>query len=111
MELKRFIEMLNEFAEVLPNKLNTKIKIGNTFGEGNLTFGEVFYRYDNEHLCIINSYYHYQLKYDKNKKEEHEIFLERERIEDFVKENSIKDYAIWRVQNGKPELEYCTGYN
>ncbi|MDA8964806.1 hypothetical protein N9H09_01345, partial [bacterium] len=69
MNIKELIEGLTQLSEQFPDKLNTKIKIGNTYGEDNFTFGETFILRDKGNLCIINSYYHYTVKYSQNGKD------------------------------------------
>ena len=111
MSINELIEQLKQLSEQFPDKLNAKVKIGNTYGEDNFTFGETFMLRDKDDLCIINSYYHYTVKYNQNGKiRKSEPILNKRKIKQFLKENNIKEYAIWRTQNGKPELEYCTTY-
>ena len=112
MNIKELIKTLTQLSDQFPNGLSTRVKIGNTYGEGNFTFGETFMLRNENDLCLINSYYHYIVKYTQNGIDyESEPILNKQKIEPFLKENNIKDYAIWRTENGKPELQYCTAYD
>ena len=107
MTIKELIDLLKEFSEELPDKLNSEVCIGHTYGEQNIVFNEVFYYNNDGRLEIIDSYYHYFVKHDDKTSR---TFLYRYQAEDYIKENHISDWALWRVQNEKAELEDTTDW-
>ena len=71
MTIKELIENFKEFSTEFKNGLDTEVCVGNTHGIGNYTFNQLFFRKeetvdDEEVLAVINSYYHYEIKYDCN---------------------------------------------
>jgi len=104
MTIKEFCEKLKKLSKGLPDGVNSKIRIGHTWGENNTVFGDLFYMQDDDDLIVVDSYYHYFVKFEADKLYESDKFFTLEEAVNYTKSLSTPDFTIWRVQNGMPEV-------
>jgi hypothetical protein len=101
MNIKEFIEILEDFAEDAPKGMDTEVWVANMYGKENLTYGNGFYELTDDELVIISSYYHYKVKYNQQgEHKETEPILRIDDVYSFINGEDINDYAIWEITNG-----------
>lgn len=111
MTIKQLIKEIEERGRKLTKGLESEVIIGHTYSEGNISINTAFIYLHEEKLYVVSSYYHYFVKYEFDGVWTiTPPFLNVRDAIDWIDGNNLKEFGLWRDQNGKAELLFCSDY-
>ena len=105
MTIKQLIKEIKERGEKLPNGLESDVIIGHTAGEAHVNINTAFIYIHDEKLFIVSSDYYYFVKCTINGTFlTTPPFLNGRDAIDWIEENNITNFTLWRSEHGKDQL-------